>query len=55
MGDLMKKQETKKLTLSRETVRNLEGVALANVKGGLAQIAPIVSSDNRDCTYSRTC
>jgi hypothetical protein len=51
----MKKQERKKLTLSRETVRNLEGVELVAVKGGYALIAPIVSSDNRECTYSRTC
>jgi hypothetical protein len=51
----MKRQETKKLTLSRETVRNLEGRELAAVEGGFAQIAPIVSSDNRACSYSRAC
>jgi hypothetical protein len=49
------KKETKKLTLSRETVRNLDGAELVPVKGGYAQIAPIVSSDDRACTYSRNC
>jgi hypothetical protein len=44
----MKKTESKKLTLSRETVRTLDGY-LQNVKGG------IVSSDDRACTYSRNC
>ena len=50
----MKKQESKKLALNRETVRNLEAIELEQVIGGLAQ-APIISSDNRACTYSRTC
>ena len=49
------KRETKKLALSRETVRNLDRTELAAVKGGYAQIAPIVSSDDRQCTYSRNC
>jgi hypothetical protein len=44
----MKKTESKKLTLSRETVGTLDGY-LQNVKGG------IVSSDDRACTYSRRC
>ena len=44
----MKKTESKKLTLARETVRVLNG-DLQDVKGG------IVSSDNRQCTYSRNC
>jgi hypothetical protein len=50
----MKRQETKKLALSRETVRNLEAAELEQVAGGLA-VAPIVSSDNRACSYSRAC
>jgi hypothetical protein len=49
----MKKQEPKKLTLTRETVRHLEKLELEQVAGGLE--AGRVSSDNRDCTYSRTC
>jgi hypothetical protein len=44
----MKKTESRKLMLSRETVRTLDGY-LQDVKGG------IVSSDNRACTYSRQC
>jgi hypothetical protein len=44
----MRKTETKKLTLARETVRVLDG-DLRNVKGG------IVSSDNKQCTYSFKC
>jgi hypothetical protein len=48
----MKKTESRKLTLSRETVRTLDGY-LQDVKGGEA--VGIVSSDNRDCTYSRNC
>jgi hypothetical protein len=50
-GDIMKKQETKKLTLSRETVRNLEGVALTNVQGGVT----VPTSDGRTCQETRTC
>jgi hypothetical protein len=53
---LMKKQESKKLTLTRETLRTLEGIALGQVAGGLAVENPgKVSSDNRACTFSRTC
>jgi len=44
----MKKTEPKKLTLARETVRVLDG-DLQNVQGG------IVSSDNKQCTYSLKC
>jgi hypothetical protein len=44
----MKKTESRKLTLARETVRVLDG-DLRDVKGG------IVSSDNQECTYSRKC
>jgi hypothetical protein len=52
----MKKQESKKLTLTRETLRTLEGIELGRVAGGLADAdAGRVSSDNRACTYSRTC
>jgi hypothetical protein len=47
----MKKTESRKLTLSRETVRTLDGY-LQDVKGGAVAI---VSSDNRACTYSRQC
>ena len=49
----MKKQESKKLTLARETVRNLERVELGQVEGGVAPGK--VSSDNRTCTFSRVC
>jgi uncharacterized Fe-S cluster-containing MiaB family protein len=48
----MKKTESRKLTLSRETVRTLDGY-LRDVKGGVA--VGIVSSDDRACTYSRNC
>jgi hypothetical protein len=48
----MKKNESKKLTLSRETVGTLDGY-LQDVKGGAA--VGIVSSDDRACTYSRNC
>ena len=44
----MKKTQSRKLTLARETVRTLDG-GLENVQGG------IVSSDNQACTYSRKC
>jgi hypothetical protein len=50
----MKKQESKKLTLTRETLRTLEGIELGQVAGGLAD-AGRVSSDNRACTYSQAC
>lgn len=43
----MKKSTTKKLSLARETVRNLEATGLEQVAGG------IVSSDNKTCTYSK--
>ena len=48
----MKKQETKKLALSRETVRNLEGVALTNVKGG---VTTTPTSEGRTCPETKTC
>jgi hypothetical protein len=51
----MKKNEQKKLTLSRETVRTLDVSGLAAVKGGALQQVGIVSSDDRACTYSRNC
>jgi hypothetical protein len=51
----MKKHDSKKLTLARETVRTLAGGDLGKVLGGLAAEVGIVSSDNRDCTYSRAC
>jgi hypothetical protein len=44
-----------KLALSRETVCNLDLMDLKDAKGGLAKDAGKVSSDNRDCTYSRLC
>jgi hypothetical protein len=50
----MKKQESKKLTLARETVRNLETAELGQVEGGVAAPGK-VSSDNRLCTLSRIC
>ncbi len=50
----MKKQESKKLALHRETLRALEGTELAPVAGGLQEVGR-VSSDNRACTYSRLC
>jgi len=50
----MKKTESKKLTLSRETVRTLDGY-LQDVQGGVASAVGIVSSDDRACTYSRQC
>ena len=51
----MKKHDSKKLTLARETVRVLAGGELGKVGGGLAQQVGIVSSDDRQCTYSRAC
>ncbi len=51
----MKKHDTRKLTLARETVRTLAGGELGKIAGGLAQNVGIVSSDNEDCTYSRQC
>lgn len=51
----MKKHDTRKLTLARETVRALAGGELGKFAGGLAQHVGIVSSDNQDCTYSRAC
>ena len=48
----MKRQETKKLTLTRETLRTLEAIELGGVAGG--EVGR-VSSDNRACTYSRAC
>lgn len=51
----MKKHDTRKLTLARETVRTLAGGELGKVAGGLGNVAPIVSSDDQDCTYSRQC
>jgi hypothetical protein len=51
----MKKIERKKLALSRETVRTLDGADLLAAKGGAAPRVGIVSSDDRACTYSRTC
>lgn len=45
----MKKHETKKLTLARETVRHLVTEDLAQVAGG------IVSSDNKACTFTLKC
>jgi hypothetical protein len=49
----MKRQETKKLALTRETLRILETVELEGVAGG--EVVGRVSSDNRACTYSREC
>lgn len=51
----MKKHDSKKLTLARETVRTLAGGDLGKAAGGLAPVAGIVSSDDRACTYSRAC
>ncbi len=48
----MKKQETKKLALSRETVRNLEGIALTDVQGG---VTTVPTSDGRTCLETKTC
>jgi len=45
----MKKHDTKKLTLARETVRTLVAVDLEKAAGG------IVSSDNRACTFTQKC
>jgi hypothetical protein len=45
----MKKHDSKKLSLNRETVRHLEGAELRDVIGG------IVSSDNAMCSYSKKC
>jgi hypothetical protein len=53
-GDSMKKTESRKLMLAKETVRNLDGY-LQEVMGGVASAVAIVSSDNRACTYSRQC
>jgi hypothetical protein len=44
----MKKMATKKLSLARETVLNLEA-ELKEAVGG----SGIISSDNKSCTYSR--
>jgi hypothetical protein len=51
----MKKHDSKKLSLARETVRTLAGGELGKVAGGLALQVGIVSSDDRQCTYSRAC
>jgi hypothetical protein len=51
----MKKHDTRKLTLARETVRILAGGELGKAAGGLGDVAGIVSSDDRACTYSRLC
>jgi hypothetical protein len=51
----MKENDTRKLTLARETVRTLAGGELGKVAGGLGNVVGIVSSDNEDCTYSRAC
>jgi hypothetical protein len=48
----MKRQETKKLTLTRETLRILEAAELGGVAGG--EVGRVFS-DNRACTYSRAC
>ena len=45
----MKKIERKKLALSRETLRALEGSELLAARGG------IVSSDNPLCSFSKKC
>ena len=50
----MRKENRNKLALRRDTVyrldpATLESAALEKAHGG------IVSSDNRDCTYSRLC
>ena len=42
---------SRKLQLSRETVRRLDPETLRGVHGGAA----IVSSDNKQCTYSKQC
>lgn len=44
----MKKMTTKKLVLCRETVAHLEPRDLELAQGG-----SIISSDNKDCTYTR--
>ncbi|HYO12546.1 MAG TPA: class I lanthipeptide [Thermoanaerobaculia bacterium] len=44
----MKKMKAKKLALCRETVAHLEPRDLEQVQGG-----SIISSDNKDCTYTR--
>jgi len=45
----MKKDNTKKLTLARETVRTLVAGDLEKALGG------IISSDNRTCTFTQKC
>ena len=45
----MKKIEQKKLALSRETLRALDGSELQSAQGG------IVSSDNQLCSFSKKC
>lgn len=47
----VKKHDTRKLTLARETVRILAGGELGKVAGGLANVVGIVSGDDQDCTY----
>lgn len=44
----MQKTTKKKLSISRETIAHLETRDLQRVAGG-----SIVSSDNKDCTYTR--
>jgi hypothetical protein len=51
----MKEHDTRKLTLARETVRTLAGGEFGKIAGGLANVVGIVSSDDRECTYSRAC
>ena len=45
----MKRIERKKLALSRETLRALDGAELLAAQGG------IVSSDNQLCSFSKKC
>lgn len=42
------KRTTKKLSLSKETLINLDALKLGQVAGG-----SIISSDNKACTYTR--
>jgi hypothetical protein len=56
----MRKDSRTKLPLHRDTLLrldsdNLQAAAMRRARGGLEAIAPIVSSDDRECTYSRLC
>jgi hypothetical protein len=56
----MRKDVRTKLPLHRDTLHRLDSetlqtAAMRHARGGLAGVVGIVSSDNRQCTYSSAC